>query len=125
MLARSSRHASKDVEECFAALREGASPAEIAAFVASAPFGMVGGGSGGVVEVTTDEGVANGGAERDRTVDLLNAIQALSQLSYGPRCRELREGTETNAVGASKFPLRGRILVDSQLRGKFAELLSA
>ena len=26
----------------------------------------------------------NGGAERDRTVDLLNAIQALSQLSYGP-----------------------------------------
>jgi hypothetical protein len=27
----------------------------------------------------------SGGAERDRTVDLLNAIQALSQLSYGPR----------------------------------------
>ena len=25
-----------------------------------------------------------GGAERDRTVDLLNAIQALSQLSYSP-----------------------------------------
>jgi hypothetical protein len=24
------------------------------------------------------------GAERDRTADLLNAIQALSQLSYGP-----------------------------------------
>jgi hypothetical protein len=24
------------------------------------------------------------GAERDRTVDLLNAIQALSQLSYSP-----------------------------------------
>jgi hypothetical protein len=28
-----------------------------------------------------------GGAERDRTVDLLNAIQALSQLSYGPTLR--------------------------------------
>ncbi len=28
-----------------------------------------------------------GGAERDRTVDLLNAIQALSQLSYGPTGR--------------------------------------
>ena len=34
-----------------------------------------------------------GGARRDRTADLLNAIQALSQLSYGPlgsfmtRCR--------------------------------------
>ncbi len=27
---------------------------------------------------------SNGGADRDRTGDLLNAIQALSQLSYGP-----------------------------------------
>ncbi len=27
-----------------------------------------------------------GGAKRDRTADLLNAIQALSQLSYGPTC---------------------------------------
>ena len=26
-----------------------------------------------------------GGAERDRTADLLNAIQALSQLSYSPK----------------------------------------
>ena len=31
-----------------------------------------------------DEMKLNGGAERDRTVDLLNAIQALSQLSYSP-----------------------------------------
>ena len=30
------------------------------------------------------EGVGVGGADRDRTDDLLNAIQALSQLSYGP-----------------------------------------
>jgi hypothetical protein len=29
----------------------------------------------------------SGGAERDRTVDLLNAIQALSQLSYSPKTR--------------------------------------
>ena len=28
--------------------------------------------------------LTNDGAERDRTVDLLNAIQALSQLSYSP-----------------------------------------
>jgi hypothetical protein len=28
-----------------------------------------------------------GGADRDRTDDLLNAIQALSQLSYGPTNR--------------------------------------
>jgi hypothetical protein len=36
----------------------------------------------------------DGGAERDRTVDLLNAIQALSQLSYGPT---FRVGTSANA----------------------------
>ena len=30
------------------------------------------------------------GARRDRTADLLNAIQALSQLSYGPTCRTER-----------------------------------
>jgi hypothetical protein len=29
-------------------------------------------------------GWSNGGANRDRTGDLLNAIQALSQLSYSP-----------------------------------------
>ncbi len=29
-------------------------------------------------------GLRSGGADRDRTDDLLNAIQALSQLSYGP-----------------------------------------
>ncbi len=30
---------------------------------------------------------ANGGAKGSRTPDLLNAIQALSQLSYGPTLR--------------------------------------
>ena len=30
--------------------------------------------------------ILNGGADRDRTDDLLNAIQALSQLSYSPKC---------------------------------------
>ena len=34
-----------------------------------------------------------GGAKRDRTADLLNAIQALSQLSYGP----------TGGPGITKF----------------------
>ena len=29
-----------------------------------------------------------GGARRNRTADLLNAIQALSQLSYGPYVRD-------------------------------------
>ena len=33
-------------------------------------------------------GLLNGGARRDRTADLLHAMQALSQLSYGPiSCR--------------------------------------
>ena len=30
------------------------------------------------------ENLKAGGAERDRTADLVNAIHALSQLSYGP-----------------------------------------
>jgi hypothetical protein len=29
-----------------------------------------------------------GGAERDRTADLVNAIHALSQLSYGPNATD-------------------------------------
>src|SRR5262249_1560196 len=33
---------------------------------------------------------SSSGAERDRTVDLLNAIQALSQLSYSPVTRKFR-----------------------------------
>ena len=33
-----------------------------------------------------DEGDRSGGARRDRTADLYNAIVALSQLSYGPVC---------------------------------------
>ena len=31
----------------------------------------------------------NGGATRDRTADLLNAIQALSQLSYSPNRHDI------------------------------------
>ena len=31
----------------------------------------------------------HGGANRDRTDDLLNAIQTLSQLSYGPKTERL------------------------------------
>ena len=36
----------------------------------------------------------SGGARRDRTDDLLLAKQALSQLSYGPDCRERMAGSE-------------------------------
>ncbi len=33
----------------------------------------------------------DGGAERDRTADLVNAIHALSQLSYGPIWRDFAQ----------------------------------
>ena len=38
----------------------------------------------------------SGGARRDRTADLLHAMQALSQLSYGPkrRRRTLHDGAD-------------------------------
>ncbi len=39
----------------------------------------------------------NGGAEGNRTPDLLNAIQALSQLSYSPT-ESLKVNLETNSV---------------------------
>ena len=39
------------------------------------------------------------GAERDRTVDLLNAIQTLSQLSYSPTRRLLHGCQRTEADG--------------------------
>jgi hypothetical protein len=44
-----------------------------------------------------------GGADRDRTDDLLNAIQALSQLSYGPTGTQSvpKEGVFVNASRAS------------------------
>ena len=37
-----------------------------------------------------------GGARRDRTVDLLHAMQALSQLSYGPECARILEEWRTS-----------------------------
>ena len=36
------------------------------------------------LQITTHSDICNGGATRDRTADLLNANQALSQLSYSP-----------------------------------------
>lgn len=37
-------------------------------------------------KVCMDSTFSSGGDKRDRTADLLNAIQALSQLSYTPMC---------------------------------------
>ena len=49
----------------------------------------------GAGQSTVDLSGASGGAEEDRTPDLLRARQALSQLSYGPvvlsECPELHE----------------------------------
>ena len=44
---------------------------------------------------------SSGGAKRDRTVDLLRARQALSQLSYSPFFRELRN-TEVGRPGQTR-----------------------
>src|SRR5579859_2041400 len=43
-----------------------------------------------------------GGARRDRTVDLLHAMQALSQLSYGPVRREI---IHTKPPSSKPFPV--------------------
>ena len=50
----------------------------------------------------------SGGAEGNRTPDLLNAIQALSQLSYGPvQCGLAWEGGDIAAWARAGNPLRG------------------
>jgi hypothetical protein len=51
-----------------------------------------------------------GGAERDRTVGLLNAIQALSQLSYSPTRRiknkiQLNIEQEKLSIHSAAYPL--------------------
>lgn len=63
-------------------------------------------------------GKINGGVKRDRTADLLNAIQALSQLSYAPESDALRI-TESSlsdklnfGVGRRIFEMGRRILRD-------------
>src|SRR5579862_1966062 len=53
--------------------------------------------------------VASGGARRSRTADLLNAIQALSQLSYGPNLRT-RVGKRPRPENACRDPLAPRDL---------------
>src|ERR1700719_3232657 len=41
----------------------------------------------GTIDGNINTSVKSGGARRDRTADLLHAMQALSQLSYGPTWR--------------------------------------
>ena len=43
-----------------------------------------------------------GGDKRDRTADLLNAIQALSQLSYTPRCEEAKYEVLTCGIAVQR-----------------------
>ena len=53
------------------------------------------------------DGIAAGGARRDRTDDLLLAKQALSQLSYGPDrgCGSITKDARENVVGLGRFEL--------------------
>ena len=58
--------------------------------------------------------IRGGGARRDRTADLLHAMQALSQLSYGPTRsrRKLRTGlriVKHRWDGAESVAARARI----------------
>jgi hypothetical protein len=55
--------------------------------------------------------ISNGGAERDRTVGLLNAIQALSQLSYSPTGS--KSNTEKGKLSKSSVPELGILSIDS------------
>ena len=61
-----------------------------------------------------DPRLPNGGADRSRTDDLLNANQALSQLSYGPGRRGQDPGTGTQKkddANASKLFPGSRVLI--------------
>ncbi len=51
---------------------------------------------------------ANGGDKRDRTADLLNAIQALSQLSYTPMTLTIIAQTEINVKKNFFFFLKNK-----------------
>ena len=42
---------------------------------------------GTIIDMGNQIALQTGGARRDRTADLLHAMQALSQLSYGPTWR--------------------------------------
>jgi hypothetical protein len=69
-----------------------------------------------MVEVVRAVRQKNGGAKRDRTADLLHAMQALSQLSYGPikwTCIWRKPGKFVQVPCAN-----GRNLVKSVLRRK-------
>src|SRR4026208_2177875 len=63
----------------------------------------------GWVELETPEG-KDGGAKRDRTADLYNAIVALSQLSYGPETLVPRWGAGDARRGMRRA---GRAQADS------------
>ena|ERR1700683_272300 len=63
-----------------------------------------------------------GGAERGRTADLLNAIQALSQLSYSPTGRKIFQRIGTLVASQSRL-LSLRLRATQQLFGGAAELI--
>ena len=54
-----------------------------------------------------DSGFHFGGADRDRTDDLLNAIQALSQLSYSPELIFSSASLASRAVTGSAAKMLG------------------
>ena len=59
--------------------------------------------------------LGNGGAERDRTVDLHNAIVALFQLSYGPIPKEGKELLNTTECQSSFGERKDRQATNSEV----------
>jgi hypothetical protein len=55
-------------------------------------------------KVCMDSTFSSGGDKRDRTADLLNAIQALSQLSYTPMFNFCCFADRTNCILAEYYP---------------------
>ena len=74
------------------------------------------------------KGAGVGGADRDRTDDLLNAIQALSQLSYGPNEKVGNCGVrEANIPRKCRQepPRRGGYFDACQMRERFLPLTAS
>jgi hypothetical protein len=67
---------------------------------------------------------SHSGAEGSRTPDLLNAIQALSQLSYSPRCRPLQAASDRQCYQAATASLVTRSVARTELQPQMPTVTS-
>src|SRR5580704_4950222 len=71
------------------------------------------------------EGAKRGGARRDRTADLLHAMQALSQLSYGPVRNPARLGRLAGGNPEHSSGLISSLLVAADVADDVGDVLVA